>query len=396
MMPGTRIILGVSGSIAAYKSLYLLRLLQKSGAEVKVVMTPSATKFVGALSFRTLSGFPVFIDLWEDGENLKSAHVQLAEWADLLLIAPATADTLARMATGRCENALDAVYLSSRKKVIVAPAMDHEMYHHAAVQQNLQQLQSQGVIVLPTDTGELASGIQGQGRMQEPEQIWATVQELLQPGLWTGKNVLITAGPTFERLDPVRYIGNFSSGKMGYSIAEAAAQKGANVTLISGPVALPFPSNVKGIQVESAQQMLAEVLTHFPNQDITIMAAAVADFRPAEVANQKIKKANSNPILELVQNPDILKTIGELKQPNQKVVGFALETQQEEENAKQKLASKNLDLIVMNSLNDPGVGFGTDQHKVTLFFKDGRVSATPYVSKKEIAQLILQACDTLL
>jgi len=208
--------------------------------------------------------------------------------------------------------------------------------------------------------------------------------------------VLVTAGPTFERLDPVRYIGNFSSGKMGYSIAEAAAQKGANVTLISGPVALPFPSNVKGIQVESAQQMLAEVLTHFPNQDITIMAAAVADFRPAEVANQKIKKANSNPILELVQNPDILKTIGELKQPNQKVVGFALETQQEEENAKQKLASKNLDLIVMNSLNDPGVGFGTDQHKVTLFFKDGRVSATPYVSKKEIAQLILQACDTLL
>jgi phosphopantothenoylcysteine decarboxylase/phosphopantothenate--cysteine ligase len=397
VLNGKNILLGVTGGIAAYKTAFLVRLLVKKGANVKVVMTNSAKEFVTPLTLATLSKnevFSSFTDEKEEGsfkEPNWNNHVELALWTDLFLIAPATANTLSKMANGTCDNLLLACYLSAKCPVYYAPAMDLDMYQHPSTEETFKKLESFGNIQIPAAFGELASGLVGQGRMAEPEEIVSFLEnDLLKKLPLRGKHILITAGPTYEAIDPVRFIGNHSSGKMGYAIAEAAASLGAEVVLISGPSALRLENDfVKLIRVTSAEEMYNAAHEYFDTCDVAILSAAVADYRPSEVASEKIKKKTDDLILQLTKTKDILASLGEIKK-SQFLVGFALETENEEENAKLKLKKKNLDLIVLNSLRDKGAGFQADTNKITLITKDNKVLPFPVKPKKEVAKDILE------
>lgn len=372
MLKGKKIIIGITGSIAAYKAVVLVRELVKAGADVKVMMTPAARDFVTPLTLSTLSRNPVLTGLSD--EQSWSNHVMLGRWADLVLIAPASCNTIAKMAQGICDNLLLAVYLSATCPVAIAPAMDEDMWLHPATRANLDKLRNYGNSILPVGKGSLASGLTGEGRMAEPEQILEWMQDsFFSPGPLAGKKVLVTAGPTYEPIDPVRFIGNHSSGKMGFALAEALKLKGANVTLITGPVtALPPLDGIEIRKVTTAAEMYTACMDAFPAMDIAVMAAAVADYTPQEVAPEKIKKGAEGLNLSLKKTTDILKAMGEIKTARQILVGFALETTAEEHHAKEKLEKKNADLIVLNSLRDSGAGFGTDTNKITIFARDGR------------------------
>lgn len=392
MLKGKKIIVGVSASIAAYKSALLVRLLTKAGAEVKVVMTPAATDFITPLTLSTLSGNPVISQLSD--QDTWANHVMLGRWADLMVIAPLSCNTLAKMANGLCNNLLMAVYLSATCPVMVAPAMDEDMWIHPSTQQNIQRIHSYGNIVIPVEHGSLASGLTGAGRMAEPETIFQYIQQQLKINQdLQGKKVIITAGPTYEPIDPVRFIGNHSSGKMGFALANACKARGAKVVLISGPVQLASPAGVETIRVQSAKEMYNQVMKHFEDADIAIMSAAVADFTVDNPATEKIKKQEGEEEmnLKLVKNPDILKTIGHSKKAHQIVVGFALETNNEEANALKKLQHKNADMIVLNSLKEEGAGFGKDTNKIVIFDRIGNRKDFDLNSKDKIANDIVNA-----
>ena len=387
MLSGRKIIVCVSGSIAAYKSAFLVRLLMKEGAEVKVVMTAAASRFITPLTFFHLTGKPVFEDLWA-GEWTE--HVHLGRWADLMVIAPATANTLANLCAGTCNNALQAVFLSATCPVLVAPAMDADMFHNQTVKRNLKQIEADGISVIQGVEGPHASGLSGPGRMAEPEEILTWIQKHFAKGPLSGKNVLISAGPTREAIDPVRYISNHSTGKMGLELALEAQKLGATVTLVLGPVNFPAPNGIHTIKVNSAQEMYEACTTAYPSAQITLMAAAVADYSPMDPKSEKIKKKEGELSLELIKTKDILLALGKEKQNTQFLVGFALETENALENARKKLSKKNLDLIVLNSLKDLGAGFGHDTNKVTLIDKAGRESALPLLSKADTAKEIFR------
>ena len=387
MLNGKTIILGISGSIAAYKSVLLLRLLNKAGARVKVVTTEAVGQFVGELTLSSLSGESVFSGLWEEGW---SEHVELGTTADLMVVAPATANTLAKFAHGLCDNALTAVYLAARCPVMVAPAMDADMYIHPRTAANLAQLEDDGVEVLPVGQGFLASGLEGPGRMLEPEEIYDRICQVFSSGPLSGKKVLVTAGPTRESIDPVRFITNHSSGKMGYAIAKTAQRLGADVTLVSGPVGLTPPSGVELVKVSSAADMFDAVNERASMQDLIIKAAAVADYTPADPADQKVKKKDGDLSIPLKRTTDILKTLGQQKPDHQILIGFALETNDALANAKSKLTRKSLDLIVLNTLEDSGAGFGHDTNVVTLIDRLGHEDRLPLLSKEEVADRIFQ------
>lgn len=392
VLSGKNILLGVTAGIAAYKSAFLVRLLVKSGASVKVVMTPSAKEFVTPLTLSTLSKNEVFSSFTnEEDENAQwNNHVELGLWANLFIIAPATANTMSKMANGTCDNLLLATYLSAKCPVYYAPAMDLDMYKHPSTLATFKTLDSFGNISISAVYGELASGLIGQGRMAEPEDIVSFVEKDLLKGLpLRGKKVLLTAGPTFEAIDPVRFIGNHSSGKMGYALASLAANLGAEVVLVSGPVGLRLEDPmVNVVSVSSAEQMYEAVHEFYTDCDVAILSAAVADYRPKKVASEKIKKKEGTLTLELEKTKDILASLGANK-TNQFLVGFALETENELENAKTKLKKKNLDLIVLNSLRDKGAGFGKDTNKVTLITKGNKVIPFQVKNKKEVAKDIL-------
>lgn len=369
MIKGKKIILGITGSIAAYKAALIVRLLVKAGVEVKVIMTNAAANFIAPLTLSTLSRNHVLSELSEN--ETWANHVALGRWADMMLIAPLSCNTLAKMANGLCDNLLLAVYLSATCPVIVAPAMDEDMWIHQTTQQNINKLLSFGNHLIPVDIGELASGLSGPGRMAEPEEIIAWIENFFQGKQeLSGKKVLITAGPTYEKIDPVRFIGNHSTGKMGIALAEECAARGAAVTLVLGPTAENIPAGMEIIRVTSASEMFDACLTIFPTTDIAIMCAAVADFSPVTSSTQKIKKSDANFTIELMQTPDILKTLGGLKNDKQFVVGFALETNNEKEHALQKLIKKNADLIILNSLQDQGAGFGKETNKISIFDRE--------------------------
>ena len=393
VLSGKNILLGVTAGIAAYKSAFLVRLFIKKGAKVKVVMTPSSKEFVTPLTLSTLSKNEVYSSFTkEDNENAQwNNHVELALWADLFLIAPATANTLSKMANGTCDNLLLAIYLSAKCPVYYAPAMDLDMYKHPSTLTYFKKLNDFGNIQIPADFGELASGLEGQGRMAAPEKIISLVEKNILDGLpLKNKSILITAGPTHEAIDPVRFIGNHSSGKMGYAIAEVAANLGAQVTLISGPVSLKINNDaINLISVTSANEMFKATHLYFKNCEIAILSAAVADFTPSKVAFHKIKKEEETLTIQLNKTKDILASLGEIKS-NKYLVGFALETQNELENAKTKLNKKNLDLIVLNSLNDKGAGFKLDTNKITLISKDNKIATFKVKTKKKVANDILQ------
>ena len=383
------IILGISGSIAAYKAAHLTRLWVKRGAAVQVLMTEAATHFIAPLTLSTLSKRPVLTDVHSaTGWN---NHVELGLWADALVVAPASANTLAKLANGLCDNLLTAVYLSARCPVLVAPAMDVDMWHHPATQANIRRLQSYGVQVIPVGTGELTSGLQGEGRLAEPEEIVAYVDQYFrrQQDLG-GKKALVTAGPTFEPLDPVRYIGNHSTGKMGIAIAGALARRGAEVTLVLGPTAQqPEHTGLRLLRVGTAQEMYTACAPLFPEMDITVLAAAVADYRPATFSDKKIKKKDDELQLALAKTVDIAAALGSRKKSGQILVGFALETNDALEHARQKMERKNLDLIVLNSLQDAGAGFGHDTNKITLLRRNGLQTAFELKTKTEVAEDIV-------
>ena len=388
---GKKVLIAVSGGIAAYKIHFLIRDFIKNGAEVQVIMTPDAEHFVTKLSLSTLSRKPVFTDFYNENGSWNS-HVELGLWADVMIVAPCTANTLAKMTHGMCDNLVLATYMSAKCPVFIAPAMDLDMYDHPTTKQNLELAEDFGHFVIPAESGELASGLVGQGRMAEPDTIFKTVDNFFAAAgdntIFKGKTVLITAGPTYEAIDPVRFIGNHSSGKMGFSLAEEAAKRGAKVILVSGPSSQVIHSpNIELHKVVSAKEMLDKVFEFYENADIAIASAAVADYAPKEVASEKIKKNDENLTIELVKNPDILKTMGE-KKTRQFLVGFALETQNEEENAKGKLEKKNLDMIVLNSLRDPGAGFKNDTNKIRIFTKTER-KEFDLKSKEDVAKDIL-------
>ncbi len=393
---GKKILIAVTGGIAAYKIHFLIRGFIKMGAEVQVIMTKDAEEFVTKLSLATLSKNPVYSEFYNDNGSWNS-HVEMALWADVMLVAPCTANTLAKMVHGICDNLAIATYMSAKCPVFIAPAMDLDMYQHPSTQQNLDLAQDFGHIIIPAENGELASGLVGQGRMAEPETISKTIEgffnETSSSKSLRGKTVLITAGPTYEAIDPVRFIGNHSSGKMGFSLAEEAVKRGAKVILVSGPSNLNVKSdNIELHRVTSAKEMLAKVFEYYNNVDIAIASAAVADYAPKEIAKEKIKKNDDELVIELVKNPDILKTMGESKK-NQFLVGFALETQNEEENAKGKLQKKNLDMIVLNSLRDEGAGFKNDTNKIKIFTKDDKLEFS-LKSKENVAKDIFNTIES--
>lgn len=399
MLTGKKILVAVTGSIAAYKSAYLVRQLVQHGAEVRVVMSPGALDFVTPLTFATLSGNPVASDFTEDPDKgTWTNHVEMGLWADLMIIAPLSSNTMSKMASAQSDNFLLATYLSARCPVMVAPAMDLDMFMHPATQANLQKLISFGHLVVEPEHGELASGLVGKGRMAEPEHIVAAVIQLFNPALpLLGKKAMVTAGPTYERLDPVRFIGNFASGKMGFELAESLAALGAEVTLISGPSHQQLKSRfISRIDVESAQQMYEASVVQFAHSDIAIMAAAVADYRPAHIADQKIKKDESTLTIELEKTKDIAAELGKIKQNGQFLVGFALETENEKEHAKQKLIKKNLDLIVLNSLRDDGAGFGTETNKICLLSPGNNWLDFGLMPKPRVASIIAEEIVKLL
>lgn len=393
MLQDKKIVLGITGSIAAYKSAVLTRLLVKAGAEVKVVMTDSAKTFITPLTLSTLSKNPALSEFIKDESGQWNNHVDLGLWADAMIIAPASANTIAKMASGRCDNLLMAVYLSARCPVFLAPAMDLDMLQHDATNENLQKIASFGNHILDPAYGELASGLVGTGRMAEPEEIVVEIEDFFsRRQALKGKNVLVTAGPTHEALDPVRFIGNHSTGKMGYAIAESLANLGAQVTLVSGPTAMHTSHpQVSVKKVMSAEEMYQACVAVFPQTDIAVLAAAVADYRPTVTADQKIKKKDENLTIELTKTRDIAASLGKIKQNNQVVVGFALETEHEQDNALKKLESKNFDMIVLNSLNDAGAGFGHDTNKITLIDRSGAVKKFDLKSKKAVARDIVSA-----
>ncbi len=398
MLKGKHIILGISGGIAAYKSVMLLRLLIKAGAEVQVVITPSGKEFITPVTLSALSGKPVVSEFFTANTGEWHSHVDLGLWADAMVIAPATANTIAKMANGVADNMLVTTYLSAKAPVFVAPAMDLDMMAHPSTKRNIERLRSYGNHIIEPAEGELASHLVGKGRMEEPENIVKVLDGFFdRKEDLAGKKVLITAGPTYEKIDPVRFIGNYSTGKMGYALAREAAGRGAEVTLVSGPVSLTInhPSiNVR--HIESAKEMLAECESHFPESDIAIMCAAVADYAPAHPVDKKIKREGSDaPVIELVKNPDIARTLGLSKRDGQILVGFALETDNESINAQAKLKSKNLDMIVLNSLRDKGAGFGTDTNKVTIYMTDGRELRFDTKSKDDVAGDIIDTIASL-
>ncbi|WP_264558240.1 bifunctional phosphopantothenoylcysteine decarboxylase/phosphopantothenate--cysteine ligase CoaBC [Flavobacterium sp. N2270] len=392
VLSGKKILLGISGGIAAYKTAHLVRLFIKAGAHIQVIMTPASKDFITPLTLSTLSKNQVYSDFFneDDKEAMWNNHVDLALWADLFIIAPATANTMSKMANGNCDNLLIATYLSAKCPVYFAPAMDLDMYKHPSTLSSFSKLKQFGNTIIPAESGELASGLSGEGRMAEPENIVSFLEnDLLSKLPLKGKKILITAGPTYEAIDPVRFIGNHSSGKMGYDIAEEAANKGAEVILVSGPSNQVLKDNsIQLIKVVSAQEMYDACHANFENVDVAIAAAAVADYRPKNVASQKIKKQETNLTIELEKTQDILATLGEKKR-NQFLIGFALETENEIENAIGKIKKKNLDLIVLNSLNDKGAGFGHSTNKVTFIDKNFKELPMDLKSKEAVAQDIV-------
>ncbi len=390
------ILLGITGSIAAYKTAYLVRLFVKSDYNVKIIMTKSATEFISPLTLSTLSKNKVFVDFSEDGEW--HSHVELGLWADLFLVVPATANTIAKMNNGIADNLLLTTYLSARCPVIIAPAMDLDMWKHTSTQNNVNELNGIGVDVISVAEGELASGLIGEGRMAEPEDILLYVEKRFkQNRTLTGKKILITAGPTYEKLDPVRFIGNRSTGKMGIALAEECLRRGAEVTIVLGPVGIAAPAKAKVIKVESAEQMANAVFDNMSEQNIFIMAAAVADYTPQSISDVKIKKNDHALTLKLKRTIDIAKELGQRKSPRQIMIGFALETDSELVNAKKKLEKKNFDMIILNSLNDKGAGFGYDTNKVTIISsKDNKISNYELKSKKKVAKDILNELQLIL
>jgi len=393
---GKNILIGITGGIAAYKIHWVVRELIKQGASVKIILTPNAHDFVTPLSLSTLSKNPVFTDFYDENGTWNN-HVALAEWADVFLIAPCTASTMAKMTIGQADNLLLATYLSAKSTVFIAPAMDLDMYAHPTTQQNLKQLESWGVKIIPAEEGELASGLSGKGRMAEPEMICEALNSYFESEIKSPlkhKKILITAGPTYESLDPVRFIGNHSSGKMGFALAEEAAARGMEVILISGPTQQHLQNpKIKRIDINSAKEMYNEVFQYFKDVDIAIMSAAVADYAPKNFSKNKIKKKEDSLTIELVKNPDILRKMGEEKK-NQFLVGFALETNNEEENAQKKLKEKNLDFIVLNSLQDEGAGFRGKTNKITIFAQDGTATRFQLKSKSEVAKDILNTIES--
>lgn len=390
-MRGKHIILGITGSIAAYKAAALARLLVKEGAEVKVVMTELAKQFITPLTMATLSKHPVMVEFYNPENGDWHSHVDMGLWADLYLVAPATANTIGKMAHGVADNLLLTTYLSAKCPVMVAPAMDLDMYRHPATQHNLEILRGYGNVIVEPEEGELASGLIGKGRMAEPEDIVRFVKVYFaNKAVLTGKKVLVTAGPTYEKIDPVRFIGNYSTGKMGFALAEELAERGAGVTLVAGPVGLHTQHpGIQRIDVESAAEMYREVMLHAPDCDIVISCAAVADFTPVRTAGEKLKRGEDSLHLELQPTLDIAVALGRQKREGQLLVGFALETNDEELHAREKLHKKNLDLIILNSLKDENAGFGFDTNKVTMIDRNGKSNPYELKSKKEVARDIV-------
>jgi len=397
MLKNKNILLGVTASIAAYKSAFLVRLLVKAGANVKVVMTSTATDFITPLTLSTLSKHPVLIDFTKNKQGEWNNHVELGMWADVFVIAPASANTLAKMANGICDNLLLATYLSAKCPVYVAPAMDLDMFKHKSTKDNLKRLESFGNKIIQPGTGELASGLVGEGRMAEPEEILAFLEKELSKNLpFSKKKVVVTAGPTYEAIDPVRFIGNHSSGKMGFAIAEELAAQGADVTLICGPNSLKLSNtSILRLDVTSAEELFNASVKAFKNADIAILSAAVADYKPAKTASQKIKKSSATKSIDLIPTKDTLAELGKLKTKKQVLVGFALETENEVANAKEKIKKKNLDLMVLNSLKDKGAGFKSDTNKITLIDKNNKITKFELKSKEAVAKDILKAIQTI-
>lgn len=390
---GKHIVLGITGSIAAYKAAVLTRLLIKKGAEVHIVITPAGKAFITPVTLSALSGKPVISEFFASTDGTWHSHVDLGLWADAMIVAPATASTIGKMANGIADNMLVTTYLSMKAPVFVAPAMDLDMYRHPVTQRNLQLLKSDNVHIIEPTVGELASHLEGKGRMEEPENIVAILEKFFtQRNTLIGKKILITAGPTYERIDPVRFIGNFSTGKMGYAIAEECAARGAEVTLISGPTALSVTHpGIRLIKVESANEMYEAAIDIFPRMDAAILSAAVADYRPEHTADEKMKRTEGKNIsITLIPNPDIAAALGKMKKPGQLLIGFALETTDEEENAHKKLEKKNMDYIILNSLKDEGAGFGYDTNKITILSRNGEKKTFGLKTKKEVANDIIE------
>lgn len=397
-LEGKKIILGITGSIAAYKAAILLRLLIKQGAEVQVVITDAGKEFITPVTLSALSGKPVVCEFFGVNDGVWNSHVDLGLWADLMIIAPATATTIGKMAAGIADNMLVTTYMSAKCPIFVAPAMDLDMFAHPSTQRNISILKDYGNTIIEPGEGELASGLQGKGRMEEPENILEIVVDYFdRKKKLRNKTFLVTAGPTFEKIDPVRFIGNYSSGKMGYALAEELANNGAKVILVSGPVSVSTKNtNIKVISVESASEMYSESMSNFPNCDGAIMCAAVSDFTPVYAENKKTKRGKENWNLELQPTKDIAASLGEVKTENQMLVGFALETNDEIENAQKKLEKKNLDFIVLNSLNEKGAGFQVDTNKITIIDKGNNQQVFELKSKKKVAADIVEKVIALL
>ena len=397
MLKGKKIVLGITGSIAAYKSCLIIRELVKRGAEVQVVITPAGKEFITPITLSALTQKPVISDFFSQRDGTWHSHVALGLWADAMLIAPCTASTLGKMANGVADNMLITTYLSMKAPVFIAPAMDLDMYAHPTTQQNMERLRSFGNVIIEPQSGFLASGLEGKGRMEEPEKIVSVIADHLSPATkpLAGKRVLITAGPTYEKIDPVRFVGNYSSGKMGFALAKECARRGAQVTLIAGPVSLKTPEgDIRRIDVESAQQMRDAAVEQFAQADTAILCAAVADYRPAEVADKKIKRKDGEEMtIRLTPNPDIAAELGRMKREGQTLVGFALETNDEQANAEKKMEKKNLDFIVLNSLRNEGTCFRSDENQISILSKaDGKVKRTDYPKKPkdEVANDIVE------
>lgn len=401
MLKGKKIILGITGSIAAYKAAFLVRLLVKNGAEVKVIMTPTAVEFIAPLTLSTLSGHPVLMDLFEKKSGEWTNHVDLGLWADLMLIAPVTANTIGKMASGTADNLLLTVYLSARCPVMIAPAMDMDMFLHPSTQRNLEILKEFGNTIIDASVGELASGLSGKGRMEEPELILEKIIEIFNQNEKSlslkGKKVLVTAGPTFEAIDPVRFIGNYSTGKMGIALVDSLAARGAEVHLVAGPITVQpgSASGIKQYNVTSAEEMYLKSVELFPEMDGAILSAAVSDFTPVKLTDKKIKSKEEDLFIQLKPTKDIAAKLGQLKSGKQWLVGFALETHDEVQNARGKLKKKNLDLIVLNSLKDPGAGFGVDTNKISIIDTQGKIESFDLKSKAEVADDIVDAIINL-
>ena len=396
MLKGKKIVLGITGSIAAYKSCLIIRALIKHGAEVQVVITPSGKEFITPITLSALTHKPVISEFFSQRDGTWHSHVDLGLWADAMLIAPCTASTLGKMAHGVADNMLITTYLSMKAPVFIAPAMDLDMFQHPSTQANLQQLKSYGNHIIEPASGFLASGLEGKGRMEEPERIVEQLDKFFNPTAdLQGKHIMITAGPTYEKIDPVRFIGNYSSGKMGYALAEECYRRGAEVTLISGPVSLSCSEGIKRIDVESCQEMYEQAIKAFPQQHAAILCAAVADFKPENVAETKIKREKDDLFLRLKPTQDISSTLGKMKTSDQRIVAFALETNDEEQNAKHKLEKKNADFIVMNSTRNPGTTFQSDENQITIIHKEGKKEYAKK-PKTDVAKDIVDELATLL